>query len=111
MTQIGEFIRTKSGYSARVRTAALDLTLVLVSAESSDTENAPAWRIHLGDEDGPEIGAGWKHTGERAGEYIALLIDDPTFQRPIRANLFQSGGDKTSWALHWNRPPMRRPRD
>ncbi len=107
MPQIGEFIRTTSGYSGHVRTLSLDLQLTLVSVEPSDAENAPDYRIHLGDEDGPEVGAGWKRTGERAGDYVALQLDDPVFVQPVRANLFQSGDDKTAWGLHWNRLPKR----
>lgn len=112
MSLIGHFSRTKSGYAGRVRTLAIDAELVLVPAEHSDAENAPDYRIHLGsDDDGPEIGAGWKRTGEKAGDYVSLQIDDPTFGHPIRANLFQSADDKSAWGLHWNRPPKRAERD
>ncbi len=111
MPQIGQFTRTKSGYSGHVRTLSLDAALSLVPAEPSDAENAPDYRVHLGDEDGPEVGAGWKRTGEKAGEYVSLLLDDPVFAQPVRANLFQSGDDKTAWGLHWNRPPKRGERD
>jgi uncharacterized protein (DUF736 family) len=111
MPQIGEFTRTKSGYSGRLRTLSLDVELTLVHAEPSDTENAPDYRIHLGDEDGPEVGAGWRRTGERAGDYVALQLDDPVFLQPVRANLFQSGDDKTAWGLHWNRLSKRGERD
>ena len=41
------------------------------------------YRVHLGDGDGPEIGAGWKRTGEKAGEYVSLVIDDPALAQPI----------------------------
>src|SRR3546814_15524181 len=58
-------------------------------------------------DDGPEIGAGWKRTGEKAGDYVSLQIDDPALALPIRANLFQSAEDKSAWSLHWNRPPKR----
>ncbi len=86
MSQIGQFTRTKSGYSGRVRTLTLDAEVVLVPADRSDADNAPDYRIHLGhDGRGPEIGAGWKRTGEKAGEYVSLLIDDPTLRQPIRA--------------------------
>ena len=112
MSLIGEFTRTKSGYGGRIRTLALDAALVLVPAEHSDAENAPDYRVHLGDDsDGPEVGAGWKRTGEKAGEYVSLQLDDPTFAQPIRANLFQSADDKSAWGLHWNRPPKRGERD
>jgi uncharacterized protein (DUF736 family) len=40
-----------------------------------------------------------------------LLLDDPAFVQPIRANLFQSGDDRTAWDLHWTRPPRRSERD
>ncbi len=48
----------KTGYSGHIRTLSLDAELALVPAEPSDAENAPDYRIHLGDEDGPEVGAG-----------------------------------------------------
>lgn len=111
MPQIGEFTRTKTGYAGRIRTVALDIEMVLVPAERSNAENAPDYRIHLRDDDGPEIGAGWKRTGEKAGDYVSLQIDDPSFRQPIRAHLFQSGDDKSAWSLHWNRPPKRSERD
>lgn len=112
MSLIGQFSRTTSGYAGRVKTLALDVELVLVRAEQSDAENAPDYRVHLGtDDDGPEVGAGWKRTGEKAGEYVSLQLDSPTFSQPIRANLFQSADDKSAWGLHWNRPPRRSERD
>jgi uncharacterized protein (DUF736 family) len=111
MAQIGQFTRSKSGYSGRIQTLSFDAELVLVPAEHSDAENAPDYRIHLGDGDGPEIGAAWKRTGEKAGEYVSLQLDDPALTQPIRANLFQSGDDKSAWVLNWNRPPKRGERD
>jgi uncharacterized protein (DUF736 family) len=79
----------------------------LVPVDNTDAENAPDYRIHLGDDDGPEIGAGWKRTGEKAGDYVSLQIDDPTFAQPIRANLFQADDKGTAFNLLWNRPPRR----
>jgi len=107
MTQIGQFARDKSGFSGRIHTLSVCRDLTIVPAELSGTENAPDFRIHLGDAEGPEIGAGWKRTGEKAGDYVSLVIDDPSLTQPIRANLFQSGGDKTAWVLNWSRPPKR----
>ena len=111
MTQIGRFTCSKSGYSGRIHTLSLDAELVLVPAEHSDTENAPDYRIHLSGGDGPEVGAGWKRTGEKAGEYVSLLLDDPTFRQPVRGNLFQSGEDKSVWVLNWSRPSKRGEQD
>ncbi|NTG28741.1 DUF736 domain-containing protein [Agrobacterium rhizogenes] len=111
MAQIGQFTRSKSGYSGRIQTLSFDVELVLAPAEHSDAENAPDYRIHLSDGDGPEIGAAWKRTGEKAGDYVSLQLDDPALTQPIRANLFQSGDDKSTWVLNWNRPPKRGERD
>ncbi|MEQ1516122.1 MAG: DUF736 domain-containing protein [Usitatibacteraceae bacterium] len=111
MTQIGQFTRSKTGYSGQLRTLSLDLTLTLSLSDVSEAENAPDYRIHLGDEDGPEVGAGWKRTGEKAGDYVAVQLDDPIFTQPLRANLFQSLDDKSAWGLYWNRPPKRNERD
>lgn len=109
--QIGQFTRGKSGYAGRIQSLSLDAELVLVPTDHSDAENAPDYRIHLGDGDGPEVGAGWKRTGEKAGDYVSLVIDGPVLTQPIRANLFQSGDDKFAWVLNWNRPPKRGERD
>ena len=111
MPQIGQFTRSKTGFAGRIRTVALDVELVLVPAELSDAENAPDYHIHIGDDDGPEAGAGWKRTGERAGEFIALLIDDPLLPQPIRANLFRDDDAGNAWSLHWSRPQKRDGKD
>jgi len=110
MAQIGEFTCEKTGYSGRIHTLSLNLDVAIVQAETSETENAPDYRIHIGD-DGPEIGAGWKRSSEKAGEFVSILLDDPTLAQPIRANLFQNGSDKTSWSLHWNRQQKRDAKD
>ncbi len=107
MTQIGDFTRDGGSYVGRIRTAALDIELALVPTGVAESGNAPDYRIHLGDEDGPEIGAAWKQTGEKAGEYLSFLIDDPTFTQPIRANLFKSNRDGNAHHLLWNRPQKR----
>ncbi|MDP0926541.1 DUF736 domain-containing protein [Paracoccus onubensis] len=111
MPQIGQFIRTSSGYSGRIRTLTLDLELVFVPTDDTETDNAPSYRLHLGDGDGPEIGAGWTHIGDRAGTYLSVLLDDPVFAHPIRARLFQADKDGRDWGLHWTRPKKRGERD
>lgn len=111
MTQIGHFTRTKSGYTGRIHTLTLDRELTLVTAESSDTENAPDYRVHNGDGSGPEVGAAWKRTGEKAGDYLSLQIDDPAFDRPIRANMYKLDAESDTWTLQWNRPPKRGDKD
>lgn len=115
MPLIGQFTRDESGFVGHLETLLLQQDIIIVPAEHSDAENAPDFRVHVFDsvnnEPGAEIGAGWKRTGEKAGDYVSLQIDDPTFGHPIRANLFQSADDKSAWGLNWNRPPKRGERD
>ena len=115
MPQIGQFTRDPSGFVGRIETFTLFRDIALVPAEPSDAENAPDYRIHVrddgSDENGPEVGAGWKRTGERAGEYVALLIDDPALPQPIRANLFRDDEAGNAWSLHWSRPVKRDGKD
>jgi uncharacterized protein (DUF736 family) len=75
MAQIGTFKRTKAGLSGRIRTLALDAELILVPVDKRDAENAPDYRIHLGDDDGaevgPEVGAGLEtHRGKGGRLYL-----------------------------------------
>lgn len=108
MPQIGEFTRDATGYSGRIQTLILDLEITITPTEANEAENAPDYRLHHGAEDSArEIGAAWTRSGEKAGEYLAVLIDDPMLAHPIRAHLFQNGTDRASWSLHWNRPPKR----
>src|SRR6266852_4601301 len=111
MAHIGTFKRTKTGISRSIRTLALDAELVLIPVEKRDAESAPDYRIHLGDVDGaevgPEVGAGWKRTGEKAGDDISLQLDDPSFAQSIRANLFQANEAGTAFDLLWNRTSRR----
>jgi len=115
MPVIGQFMRENDGFICHLTTLSLHQDIIIVAAEPSDAENAPDYRVHVLDtisnETGAEIGAGWKRTGEKAGEYVSLQLDDPTFAQPIRANLFQSADDKSSWGLYWNRPTKRSERD
>ena len=107
MSQIGTFTRTATGFAGRLRTLSLDIEIKLVTTEHGDAQNTPDFRIHAGDENGPEVGAGWKRTGDKAGEYVSLLIDDPSFAQPVRANLFQSGSNRSAFHLLWTRPSRR----
>ncbi|CAM3245400.1 Uncharacterized conserved protein, DUF736 family [Paracoccus aminovorans] len=112
MPQIGEFTREESGFTGRIQTLVLENDISIIPVEPSDVENAPNYRVHLGsDEHGPEIGAAWTESSDKAGEYLSLLIDDPTFTQPIRARLFQNGANATLWSLHWSRPQKRSERE
>ncbi|MGV6873869.1 DUF736 domain-containing protein [Pseudochelatococcus sp. B33] len=105
------FETTANGYSGRVRLFGIDEAIVLVAIEPGNTENAPAWRIHLDDEDGPDIGGAWKRVGDRAGDYIALEIDSPLFPALFRPALFQADDEGRTFRLAWKRLRPREDRD
>ena len=106
MPVIGQFMRENDGFIGHLMTLTLHQDIIIVPAEPSDAENAPDFRVHVLDsmnnETGAEIGAGWKRTGEKAGDYVALQIDDPAFVQPLRANLFHDDG--IGHVLVWSRP-------
>lgn len=104
--RIGTFIAEDGGFAGHLHTLTLNIELVLVPADNSDSENAPDYRVIAGSDDrAREVGAGWKHVGEKAGDYVALQIDDPAFIQPLRANLFE--GENGSHVLVWSRPTKR----
>lgn len=104
MPQIGTFTRTADGFFGRVRTLTLDVEVAILPADASDAENAPDHRVFC---DGLEVGAAWERTGEKAGSYLSLSIDDPAFTEPLRARLFASDTKKDVWTLHWSRRAKR----
>jgi uncharacterized protein (DUF736 family) len=104
--RIGYFVKGDGGYAGHLHTLSLNIDLVLVENEKGDNESAPDYRVIAGEDDeAREIGAGWKHVGEKAGDYVTIQIDDPMFIQPLRANLFQ--GDGNSYVLVWSRPNKR----
>lgn len=106
MTPIGNFTATRDGFLGRLQTLTIDAELAIVPAANSDIENAPDYRIVAGEGDAAfEVGAGWKRVGDKAGAYVAILIDDPAFMQPLRANLFQSA--PRTHVLMWSRPVRR----
>ncbi|GHH24204.1 hypothetical protein GCM10008023_36120 [Sphingomonas glacialis] len=104
MTQIDRFVATPEGYLGELWTLTLHADLCLVAVAPGGGETMPDYRIYIGSDDqGAEVGAAWKKVGERAGAYVSLLIDDPAFSRPIRANLLHSDVDGAHYLL-WTRP-------
>ena len=100
MAQIGTFTRNDDGFFGRVRTLTLNVEVTILPVEGSDAENTPEHRVFM---DGMEVGAAWNRTGDKAGSYLSLTIDDPSFAEPIRARLFESDTRKDTWNLHWTR--------
>ena len=115
MPQIGTFTRERSCFFGRIETLVIRRDIVLVPTENADGENMPDYRVHVaadGDaEPGAECGAAWKRTGERAGEFLALILDDPALPQPIRANLFRDDASGVTWSLQWSRSSRHEGKD
>jgi uncharacterized protein (DUF736 family) len=111
--QIGCFEQSGDGFVGRLLTLTLDVPLRLVPTGFAGHGRAPDWRIHLADDGAPEgigleVGSGWNHDG-KAGGFIALQLDCPSFARPVRANLLRSHRDDAAHVLLWS-PRLRRPK-
>lgn len=104
MAIIGQFTRTPTGFAGHVRTLILDHELLFVAVENAEADDAPDYRVRLGNDDGPEVGAVWKRTGEQAGTGFNVVLDDPSLPQPIRARLFHADDDGRDWSLTWRRP-------
>lgn len=110
MTCVGTFTATPDGFEGRLQTLTIDRELTIVTAEPGEADNAPDYRIMAGGGNTAfEVGAGWKRVGDKAGAYVALLIDDPALVQPLRANLFQSA--PRTHVLMWSRPSRREAKD
>lgn len=107
MPRIGRFEPREQGFAGHIHTLTLSFDLAIVPNRSADTVNAPDYRLHQGTEDGPGIGAAWKRSSEKAGEYLSVLLDGPALPRPIRASLFCDDEAGALWSLHWGRQKQR----
>jgi uncharacterized protein (DUF736 family) len=54
-----------------------------------------------------EIGAAWSKRSNEGREYLGLKLDDPSFNAPIYANLFDDEAGE-GYSLIWSRPNGRR---
>ena len=100
MAQIGTFTRKDDGFFGRIQPLSVDAEVSILPAVGLEAENAPNHRIFT---NGLEVGAAWDRTGDKAGNYLSVTIDDPTFAQPIRARLFESDTKKDTWNLLWTR--------
>ena len=49
-----------------------------------------------------EIGAAWEKRSNEGRDYVSVKLDDPSFNAPIYANLFEDEGGE-SFTLIWSR--------
>ena len=106
MATIGTFKKTGNNeYTGEIVTLSLQTKNVRIVSEARATgENAPSHRVFVGR---AEIGAAWSKTSNEGRAYLDLKLDDPSFNAPIYANLFDDD-EGEGFSLIWSRPNGRR---
>ena len=105
MAIIGTFTRVgDSEYLGDIFTLSLRAQNVRIVPETNRAnDNAPSHRIYVGR---AEIGAAWSKRSNEGRDYLSLKLDDPSFNAPIFANLFDDE-DGEGYTLIWSRPTKR----
>ena len=100
MANIGTFTKTENGFVGEIVTLTFQAKNVrLVLEANGSNENAPSHRAYVGR---AEIGAAWSKRSGEGRDYLSVKLDDPSFNAPIYANLFDEEGGE-SYTLIWSR--------
>ena len=100
MATIGSFKKVGDDFQGEIITLSLQAKGVRIVPEPNRTnENAPSHRVYVGR---AEIGAAWSKRSEEGRDYLSLKLDDPSFNAPIYANLFDDEGGE-GYTLLWSR--------
>ena len=100
MANIGTFTRNGNGFVGEIVTLTFQAKNVrLVPETNRANENAPSHRAFVGR---AEIGAAWPKRSNEGRDYLSVKLDDPSFNAPIYANLFEDEGGEAH-SLIWSR--------
>ena len=102
MANIGSFKKVVGGeYQGEIVTLSVQAKNVRIVPETERlSDNAPSHRVYVGR---AEIGAAWPKRSTEGRDYLSLKLDDPSFNAPIYANLFDDEGGE-GYTLLWSRP-------
>ncbi|WFU40282.1 DUF736 domain-containing protein [Bradyrhizobium sp. CB82] len=101
MASIGSFKKVGNDFQGEIVTLSLQARGVRIVPEANrSNENAPSHRVYVGR---AEIGAAWSKRSEEGRDYLSLKLDDPSFNAPIYANLFDDEAGE-GYTLLWSRP-------
>lgn len=104
MATIGTFKKTGNDYTGEIVTLSVQAKGVRIVPEANRTnDNAPSHRVFVGR---AEIGAAWDKRSNDGRDYLSVKLDDPSFNAPIYANLFDDE-DENTYSLIWSRPTKR----
>jgi uncharacterized protein (DUF736 family) len=100
MANIGSFKKVNAEFQGEIVTLSVQARNVRIVPESSRTnDNAPSHRVFVGR---AEIGAAWPKRSTEGRDYLSVKLDDPSFNAPIYANLFDAEDGET-YNLIWSR--------
>jgi len=101
MATIGTFKKSSNNeFAGEIVTLSVQAKGVRIVPEATRTgENAPSHRVFVGR---VEIGAAWSKRSSEGRDYLSVKLDDPSFNAPIYANLFDDE-DGDAFALIWSR--------
>jgi uncharacterized protein (DUF736 family) len=100
MANIGSFKKSGSEFQGEIVTLSVQTKNVRIVPETNRAnDNAPSHRVYVGR---AEIGAAWSKRSNEGRDYLSVKLDDPSFNAPIYANLFDDE-DSDGYTLIWSR--------
>ena len=100
MATIGTFKKSGTELQGEIVTLSVQTKNVRIVPEPNRaSENAPSHRIFVGR---AEIVAAWSKRSAEDRDYLSVKLDDPSFNAPIYANLFDDE-DGDGFTLIWSR--------
>src|SRR6266478_4133629 len=94
------FKKSGNEFQGEIVTLSVQAKGVRIVPETNRTsDNAPSHRVFVGR---AEIGAAWSKRSNEGRDYLSVKLDDPSFNTPIYANLFDDEGGET-FSLIWSR--------
>jgi len=100
MANIGSFKKSGQEFQGEIVTLSVQTKGVRIVPETNRaSDNAPSHRVYVGR---AEIGAAWSKRSSEGRDYLSVKLDDPSFNAPIYANLFDDEDGET-FTLIWSR--------
>ena len=101
MATIGTFKKSTNGeILGEIVTLSLQAKNVRIVADHNrSNDNAPGYRVYVGR---IEIGAAWAKRSAEDRDYLSVKLDDPSFNAPIYASLFDDESGE-GYTLVWSR--------
>ncbi len=100
MANIGSFKKSGNEFQGEIATLNVQAKGVRIVPETNRAnDNAPSHRVYVARAD---IGAAWPKRSAEGRDYLSVKLDDPSFNAPIYANLFDDE-DGEGYTLIWSR--------